>query len=326
MDHYETLGVSKDASRDEIAKAYREAALKYHPDKNPGDEEAAEKFKECSQAFEILNDPDKRMQYDNPMRGGGVFFTQFTNSFTRRHPALNIRASIEVALDEVRTGCKKEIKIKKRPLCDKCDGSGAESIQNCPECHGSGMVQIHQGPFVINTTCRTCEGLGSHILNDCQECNGTGLGSIKETVLEIKVPPGIFGGAVLKIGGEGQLPGRGAKGMPPGDLLITITEKPHDFFERSESDLLCEVSVPYTKLVFGTGIKVQTLEEEIDLKIPKHTKSGTKFKLAGRGLPELYGQHIGDIIVEVSLEMPSKLSKKHRSLLKQLEKVEQCHK
>ena len=320
MSHYDTLGVSKDASQEEIAKAYREAAQKYHPDKSPGDEEAAKKFKECSEAFEILNDPDKRMQYDSPFGGRGVFFTQH---FHRSHPPLHIRSSIEVTLDEVRTGCTKEIKIKKRPLCDSCGGSGAESVQNCPECHGSGMVKVKlDSNFIMNTTCRTCGGEGSRVLKDCIQCQGSGLGVTEEKTIEIKVPPGIINNAVLKVGGEGQLPGRGSKGMPPGDLLVRVFEKEHEIFERRECDLLCEIPVKYTKLVFGTKVKITTLEEDVELEIPKFTKSGTPFKLEGRGLPELYGRHVGDIIVIITLDMPEKLSKRHKSLLKQLGKVE----
>lgn len=352
-DYYKILGVDKTATKEEIKKAYKNLAKKYHPDLNK-DAGAVDKFKELNEAAAVLADDEKRNQYDqygttaDKMGGGfeGFDFSDFMSSGTgfdfdeifesffgggpfrstrRRSPSRgnDLRYDIEITLEEAATGATKQITVPRLEQCTKCHGSGAESgsdVLNCPNCNGTGIQRRTQrtpfGLFSTTTTCGKCRGQGKYIKNECTECDGTGV--VKNTrKLEIKVPAGSEEGTNLRVVGEGEA---GEKGATSGDLYILIHVKEHETFERHGDDIYVKVGIPFTTAALGGEVEVPTLTEKATLKIPAGTQSNTIFRMKGKGIPYLHGHGQGNENVEVVIEVPEKLTKRQKELLQEFEK------
>jgi len=351
-DYYNTLGVEKTATKEEIKKAYKKLAKKFHPDLNK-DKDSTEKFKEINEAAAVLADDEKRTQYDRHGttaeqfgngfqgfdfsdlmgQGGGFDFDSiFEGFFGGRSPfgrrsgpsrGADLRYNLEITLEDAATGITKHIIVPRLEQCTKCHGSGAESesdIVNCPDCNGSGMQRRTQrtpfGLFATTTTCRKCQGQGKYIKKECQVCDGTGV--VKKTrKIEIKVPAGSEEGTNLRIVKEGEA---GEKGAEPGDLYIIIYVKEHDIFERQGDDIYVKIPIPFTIAALGGEVEVPTLEEKAKLKIPAGTQNNTIFRMKGKGIPYLHGHGTGNENVEVIVEVPEKLSKKQKEILKEFEK------
>ncbi len=342
-DYYKILGVSPQASQEEIKKAYRRLVLKYHPDRNPGDKEAEEKFKEINEAYEVLSDPEKRARYDSA-RSGGFFsrdfndigfdsFSEFfrdifedffgfgTSRSSRPRPetGADLRYELEVTFEEAAKGAEKIIKIPKLGICPECGGSGArgEDLSICPTCGGRGVLTYREGFFTIRRTCHNCGGTGRVIKNYCPRCGGTGTVKVEKS-LSIKIPPGVNNGTRLKIAGEGE-PGR--NGGPPGDLYIEIRLKKHPIFERSGDDIMCEVPISFVQACLGDEIEIPTLDGKMKLRIPPGTQPGDTFRIKGKGFPHLNGYGSGDEIVKIIVEVPKRLSRRQKELLLEFERI-----
>jgi len=353
-DYYKILGVEKTATKEEIKKAYKNLAKKYHPDLNK-ETGAAEKFKEINEAAAVLADDEKRSQYDQfgttaeqfgpgfqgfdfsdfmSSRAGFDFDDIFESFFggsnpfgarRRRGPrrGADLRYDMEITLEEAAAGATKHIIVPRLEQCSKCHGSGAESesdIVNCPDCNGSGIKRQTQrtpfGIFSTTTTCGKCHGQGKYIKRECQLCDGTGV--VKKTrKLEIKIPAGAEEETNLRVAGEGEA---GEKGAPAGDLYVVIHVKEHDTFERHGDDIYVKVHIPFTVATLGGEIEVPTLDGKAKLKIPTGTQNNTIFRMKGKGIPYLHGSGTGNENVEVVIEVPEKLSKKQKELLKEFEK------
>lgn len=349
-DYYEILGIERTASFEEIKKSYRKLALQHHPDRNPDDKHAEEKFKEAAEAYAVLSDQEKRAQYDqfghslggrgfqgfhgfeDNFRGfndifGDLFEDFFGASFSGRQGGVRARRgadlefSFEMTLEEVLTGRETNLEIPRRETCGECKGSGAETGSKkitCAECKGRGQVTMTQGFFTMRRSCPKCHGEGEKIEKPCHACKGSGR-ALKTRKLNIKIPPGVDTGARLKLTGEGEA---GEKGGGRGDLYIHISIKEHEIFIRKEEHLYCEVGIPYTVAVLGGDIKVPTLTKETDLKIPSGIPSGKMLKVKGEGLPVLHHpSHRGDLFVRVDIEVPSKISEAERKLLQEYAKL-----
>ncbi|MGH7771302.1 MAG: molecular chaperone DnaJ [Candidatus Binatia bacterium] len=340
-DYYELLGLNRSASGEEIKKAYRKLALKYHPDRNPGDKQAEEKFKEISEAYQVLTDPEKRVQYDQfghaafghggPFKGGFDFTTGFEDIFgdifgeffgagtTRRRSRTrgeDLRYNLDIAFEEAVLGTAKKIKIPRQASCDRCRGSGSKpgsAPQTCPTCRGRGQVSFQQGFFHVSRTCSQCRGEGTTISDPCSSCNGTGRVRKLHT-LSVKIPPGVDTGSRLKLRGEGE---SGISGGLPGDLYVVIQVEPHPLFIRDGLDIICEVPISFVQAALGTDIDVPTLEGKVKMKIPPGTQSGKVFRLKGKGVRDVQGYHQGDQHVRVVLETPTHLTPRQRELLKE---------
>ncbi|NLC51421.1 MAG: molecular chaperone DnaJ [Firmicutes bacterium] len=350
-DYYEVLGISKDATRDEIKKAYRKMARKYHPDMNPGDKDAEEKFKEIKEAYDVLSDPQKRQQYDRfghtaddmgqgygGFGGAGgfggfgdfggfedIFETFFGGGMRQSHPrgpqrGSDLRYDLDITLNEAAQGLEKEIEIPRAENCPTCHGSGAKpgtSPQTCPACGGSGQQQYVRstafGRFVNVKTCEQCHGEGQIIKEKCPECHGEGR-VLRRRKIKINIPAGVDTGSKLRIGGEGQA---GVRGGPPGDLYIVIRVKPHKLFERRGDHLYYEVGISFAKAALGGEIKIPTLDGGATLRIPEGTQTGTVFRLKGKGMPRLRGFGRGDLRVKVNLEVPRRLNTRQRKALRE---------
>ncbi len=352
-DYYKILGVEKTATKEEIKKAYKNLAKKYHPDLNK-EAGAAEKFKEINEAAAVLADDDKRKQYDEYgttaeqfgqgfqgydfsdfMSGHNFDFDSIFESFfgggnpfgarRRRGPrrGADLRYDMEITLEEAAAGATKHITVPRLEQCSKCHGSGAESesdIVNCPDCNGSGVKrQTQRTPFGIlatTATCGKCRGQGKYIKKECQVCDGTGV--VKKTrKLEIKIPAGAEEETNLRVAGEGEA---GEKSAPAGDLYIVIHVKEHDTFERHGDDIYVKVPMPFTIAALGGEIEIPTLEGKAKLKIPQGTQNNTIFRMKGKGIPYLHGSGQGNENVEVIIEVPEKLTKKQKELLQEFEK------
>ncbi len=351
-DYYQILGISKDATREQIKKAYKKLAKKFHPDISK-EQDAAEKFKEINEAAAVLGDPKKREQYDRfgtadfggqgfqgfdfgNFGGAGFDFGDLFESIFaggmfggRRSGKRVIRGAdlqygLEITLEQAATGVKKTIAITKMETCTKCDGSGAKfksSIKTCPDCHGSGMTRQTQktffGVFQTTTTCRKCYGEGQVIKDLCNVCDGTG--RIRKTKkIPIKIPAGVDNGTRLRVAGEGEA---GVKAGPSGDLYVLLRIKQHKIFERQGDDIYLEMPINFTTAVLGGTIEVPTLEGKATLKIPHGTQSNTVFRMKNKGLPNLHGYGTGSQNVRIIIDVPKKLTKKQKDLLKQFQKL-----
>ena len=346
-DYYEILGVARDAEADVIKKAYRKLAMQYHPDKNPGNKEAEEMFKEAAGAYEVLSDAQKRAAYDryghDAFRngGGGGFqdtediFSHFGDIFgdlfgggqqqrrrSRNEPrrGADLRYVTEVTLKDVITGIEREIEFDTEESCKECKGSGAEKgseVSTCGTCHGSGQVVRSQGFFAMASTCPTCHGQGPVIKNPCKPCKGKGRVSSHRKI-RLNIPAGVDTGTRLRVATEGE---GGYMGGSAGDLYVEIRVKNHAHFERRGEDLFAELSVPYVQMLLGADIKVPTVTGEETLTIPRGTHPQAAVKLSGQGLPSLRGSRRGDIYFQVNVQFPEKLSKDEEKLLRDIAKA-----
>ena len=348
-DFYDLLGVSKSASQDEIKKAYRKAAIKYHPDKNQGDKVAEEKFKEATDAYSVLSNPEDRRKYDQfghaafEQGAGGGFsggdfsgfedlfgdiFSQFFGGDPRGRgrgsSGRDLKYNLEVEFEEAVFGVEREISVQRREVCGTCEGDGAKpgtSRERCQQCAGQGQVAMQQGFFTISRTCPVCQGQGEIIRTPCETCKGLGR-EPKTSKIKVKIPSGIDHGQRLKLRGEGE-PGMG--GGVDGDLYVQIIVKEHPIFEREDFDLFCEIPINYSAAVLGTEIEVPTLEEKETLKIPAGTPSGKVFRLRQKGVPHLGSNMKGDLHVRLSVHVPKKLSDRQKELLEELRTLEGDH-
>lgn len=340
-DYYELLGLNRSASEEQIKKAYRKLALKYHPDQNPGDKQAEETFKEVSEAYQVLTDPEKRVQYDQfghaafgngGLGKGGFDFTSgfedvfgdifgefFGSSTTRgrsRARGEDLRYNLNISFEEAVFGTEKKIKIPRQGPCDSCHGSGSKpgsSPRTCPTCRGKGQVSFQQGFFVVSRTCNQCRGQGTIISNPCSSCKGAGRVRKFQT-LSVRIPAGVETGSRLKLRGEGE---SGVSGGPSGDLYVVIQVKPHPLFIRDGLEIICEVPISFAQAALGAEIDVPTLEGKVKMKIPPGTQSGKIFRLKGKGVKDVQGYHHGDQHVRVVLETPTHLTSRQKELLKE---------
>ena len=354
-DYYEVLGLQKGATEDEIKKAYRKLAKKYHPDLNPNDKEAETKFKEVGEAYEVLSDSQKRARYDqfghagvDPSYGGGygpggfggfdgfddlgdifgnIFGGGFGGGTRTRNPngpmrGRDVNYSLELTFEEAALGCKKDITIHKRDICPECDGKGAEKgtePEICPTCHGSGQVKSTERTFlgVVQTTkpCPDCHGRGKIIKNPCKKCGGNGRIDITKK-LNVSVPAGIDDGQTFTLRGQGDA---GMNGGPAGDANVTVSVKPHKMFERDGYDIWCDIPLTFTQAALGDEITVPTLEGKVKYNVPEGTQPQTVFRLKGRGVPYVNGRGKGDQYVRISIEVPKSLTLKQKQALKEFE-------
>jgi molecular chaperone DnaJ len=340
-DYYDVLGVSKDASKDEVKKAYRKLARKYHPDVNK-EADASDKFKEATEAFEVLSDPQKKAQYDqfghtDPNQGfggaggdfgnfGDIFDMFFGGGGGRRNPnaprqGADLQYTMTVSFEDAVFGKDVDIEIPKEETCDTCDGSGAKkgtSPETCSHCGGSGQLNVEQNtPFgrVVNRrVCNHCQGTGKFIKHKCSDCRGAGKVKRNQKI-NVKIPAGIDDGQQLRVSGQGE---PGVNGGPAGDLYVVFNVRSHEFFERAGDDIYCEMPLTYTQAALGDEIEVPTLTGKIKLKIPAGTQTGTSFRLKGKGVPNVRGYGQGDQHVKVRVITPKNLSEDQKELLRKL--------
>lgn len=339
-DYYEVLGVERSADAAELKKAYRRLAMKYHPDRNPDDESAAEKFKEAKEAFEVLKDQQKRAAYDqfghagvSGQAGGGggfggadindIFGDVFGDIFgggrgrgNRVYRGDDLQYNLEISLEEAVAGTDTEIRVPTMIACDACDGSGAKrgtSPSNCPTCHGAGQVRMQQGFFSVQQTCPACRGKGKVITDPCPKCRGQGRNR-KEKTLSVKIPAGVDTGDKIRLSGEGEASDSGG---PPGDLYVAIMVKPHPIFQRDNADLLCTVPINFATATIGGELEVPTLDGKVKLKIPAGTQTEKVFRLRSKGVKPVRGGPVGDLLCKVRIETPVNLTREQRDLLMQ---------
>lgn len=346
-DYYSLLGVQKDVTADELKKAFRQLALKYHPDRNPGDKESEEKFKKIAEAYSVLSDSEKRANYDrfgtaegmggagfDPFgRGGGggfedIFGDMFGDIFgafggsrggQRAARGHDLRYDLNLSLKDAFEGIERDIEINRYEDCPECKGTGSRSgnRSTCPDCGGRGQVRLQQGFFSISRTCGRCGGLGTQVTDPCSECSGQGKHEVPRTVA-VKIPPGVDNGTRLKMTGEGE---PGDRGGPPGDLYIVLSVAEHEFFEREGLDIYCRVPITFPQATLGTEIEVPTLSGSAKLKVPAGTQPGTAFRLKGKGMPAIGRRAKGDQIVVVNLIVPTKLNTRQKELVEEFDKL-----
>lgn len=350
-DFYETLSVSRNADEKELKSAFRKLAMRYHPDKNPGDDEAERKFKEINEAYETLRDPQKRAAYDrfghaafeNAGMGGRGFGQQgfgaggFADIFEDifgdmmgaggrrrsggRDRGADLRYNMEITLEEAFTGKTAQIHVPTSVTCEECSGSGAKpgtSPVQCSMCHGAGRVRAAQGFFSIERTCPQCQGRGQTIQDPCPKCSGQGR-ITEERSLSVNIPAGIEDGTRIRLAGEGEA---GLRGGPAGDLYIFLSVKPHEFFQRDGADLYCKVPISMTTAALGGAFEVATLDgTQTRVKVPEGTQNGRQFRLRGKGMPVLRQPQIGDLYIQVAVETPQSLTRRQRELLEEFEKI-----
>ncbi len=345
-DYYEVLGVSRDASDQELKSAYRKQALKYHPDRNPGDHAAEEKFKQASEAYQVLCDADKRAAYDRyghagvgaasgggfngPFAGGvdigDIFGDLFGEMFnvggagqrgSRQQRGDDLRFDLAIDFEDAIFGAETEIKIRRLETCTTCSGRGSASGRGpsvCGQCQGRGQIRYQQGFFSVARTCGACGGTGSIIGDPCQTCRGETRVS-KELKLNVKVPPGVEDGTRIRYAGEGDA---GRSGAPKGDLYVVLSIRAHDFFERHGQDLYCVVPISFPQAALGAEIEIPGIDGPVNLKVPEGTQSGKELRIRGRGVPFLNEKGHGDLVVKVIVQVPRKLSRAQRDLVTKL--------
>ncbi len=352
-DFYEVLGVNRDASDDEIKKAYRKLAMKFHPDRNPDNPKAEEQFKEAKEAYEILSDANKRAAYDqyghagvDPQAGGfgggfggggGGFGDAFVDIFgdifggraggggggrSNIYRGADLRHNLEITLEQAAKGTETKIRIPTMEVCDTCSGSGAKSgtqPKTCPTCQGSGQVRLQQGFFSIQQTCPKCHGTGRIIPDPCGTCHGAGRVKQHKT-LSVKIPAGVDEGDRIRLAGEGE---HGVNGGPPGDLYVQIHLKAHSVFQRDHNDLHCEMPISFTTAALGGEIEIPTLDGAAKIKIPAETQSGKVFRLRGKGIKGVRSHVHGDLLCHVVVETPVNLTERQKELLRELEEISQ---
>jgi molecular chaperone DnaJ len=350
-DYYEVLGVPRDASDQQIKSAYRKLALKYHPDRNPGDKAAEEQFKEAAEAYAILADTEKRQLYDRfghagvsgASAGAGGFdptiFADFSDIFAglgdvfgfgdifggrRRRSGpqrgADLRYDLEITFEESARGAETTIQIPREETCETCSGSGASpgtTAETCAQCRGTGQLRYQQGFLTVARPCANCRGTGKTIAKPCATCRGAGRVG-RERKLTVKIPPGIATGQRLRLYGEGE---HGSAGGPPGDLYVVVHVQEHSFFHREEDDLYCELPISFPTLALGGTVKVPTLDDREELDIPSGTQPGTRFKLRGKGMPNVSGRGRGDLYVIARVSVPKKLTKEQKALLEELSRT-----
>jgi len=348
-DYYEVLGVARDADAAAIKKAYRKLAVKYHPDKNPGDKEAEERFKELGEAYEALSDPDKRAAYDRyghaafsgPAGGGrggfhdpmDIFSQIFGGSFgggfeeffggggrrkgSGKQRGSDLRYDLEITLEEAARGVEKELEIERQMPCDSCKATGSKGsggVKTCPTCSGHGVVARQAGIFIQQSTCPDCRGAGEKISDPCPACHGEGRVE-RESRIKLRIPAGVDTGTRLRSSGNGDA---GVRGGTAGDLYVFLHVIPHDIFEREGPDLHCEVPLPFTVAALGGELKIPTLDGQSSIKIPAGTQGGTTFRLRDKGMPSLSSNgRKGDLHVSVQVEVPTKLNASQESKLRE---------
>jgi len=341
-DYYEVLSVSRTASDQELKTAYRKLAMQYHPDRNPGDHKAEEKFKECSEAYQVLSDPDKRTAYDRYGHAGvsgaaqqGSPFGDFqdlgdifgdlfgfnvgggSRKHSRAQKGRDLRFDQTIEFEEAVFGKETEISIRRMEACVDCRGLGTANGRGptvCQQCQGRGQVRYQQGFFSIARTCNVCNGTGSVISDPCKTCRGDSRVE-REHAINVNIPAGVEDGTRIRYQGEGDA---GRSGGPSGDLYVVLTVKAHKFFERDGNDLHCQMPISYTQAALGAEINIPTLEGEATLKIPEGAQSGKEFRLRGKGVPRLNEHGRGDLIVQIVVTTPKKLTRVQKELLRQL--------
>jgi molecular chaperone DnaJ len=340
-DYYEVLGLERGADEDDIKKAYRRLAMKLHPDRNPDDPTAAERFREASEAYEVLSDPEKRQAYDrfghaaidgNGMGGGfggGSFGDIFGDVFGdifgagggRRSSVMrgsDLRYALELDLEQAVRGDNVEIRIPVLAVCDDCDGSGAKpgsSPVTCPDCGGVGHIRVAQGFFSLQQTCPRCRGIGKIITDPCRPCGGQGRVERRKT-LSVRIPPGVDTGDRIRLTGEGEA---GVNGGPPGDLYVQVEVREHPIFTRDGRNLLCEVPIDFVDAALGGELEVPTLDGRVKLKIPPETQTGKLFRLRGKGVTPVRGGGVGDLLCRVTVETPVNLTERQKALLREFQ-------
>jgi molecular chaperone DnaJ len=354
-DYYDVLGVKKSTTSDELKQAYRKLALKYHPDRNKGDEQAAEHFKEATEAYDVLNDPQKRQIYDQfghaglerggyrpgfssfedifSMFGdifggrGGIFEEFFDfggrgNTRMRVQRGASLKCDLEISLREAYAGVEKTIDLKRPEVCDTCSGSGAKpgtSPKVCATCKGLGEVQQSQGFFSLRTVCPNCRGNGEAIESPCTTCRGSGRYPRKRQIT-VRIPSGVQDNTQMRVSGEGE---PGYNNGPSGDLYCIIHVRPHPLFERHEDDLVCEIPIAFSQAALGAKIDVPSMNQKVLLKIPQGTQTGRIFRMKGLGMPNMYGHGQGDLLIKVKIETPRNLTPKQEQLMREYAKMEE---
>lgn len=344
-DYYEVLEIQRTASVEEIKKAYRKIALKCHPDRNPGDKAAEERFKEASEAYQILSDPERRTQYDRfghaafEQAGGfggfdfaaggfedifgdifGDFFGGGRRGRGRSRRGEDLRYDLEIDFEEAVFGAEKTLRVPRLVSCEDCKGSGSSNgapRETCSACHGSGQLRYQQGLFSIAKTCGQCQGQGSVLRDPCRKCGGNGVVRSQHK-LSVRIPAGVDTGSRLKLRGEGEA---GSHGGPAGDLYVIMHVREHPLFSRDGNDVICDVPIGFTQAALGAEIEVPTPHGKMRLKIPAATQSGSVFRLKGKGVPDVRGYGHGDALVRVLVETPKKLSAKQRELLEEFARL-----
>jgi len=345
-DYYEVLGVSRDCSEQELKSAYRKQALKYHPDRNPGDHAAEEKFKEASEAYQVLSDADKRAAYDRfghaglggqgfgagPFAGsvdlGDIFGDFFGEMFSaggagrggsrsRQQRGDDLRFDLTINFEDAIFGKETEVKIRRLEVCATCHGKGSASGRGpsvCSQCNGHGQLRYQQGFFSVARTCAACGGTGSVISDPCHTCRGEGRAAT-EVKLTVKVPPGVEDGTRIRYSGEGDA---GRMGGPKGDLYVILSIRPHDFFERQGHDLHCVIPISFPQATLGDEFQIPAIDGPVTIKVPEGTQSGKELRVRGRGVPFLNEKGKGDLVVRVEVQIPRKLSRAQRELVAKL--------
>lgn len=344
-DYYEVLGVERNVSEADLKKAFKRLAMKHHPDRNPDDDEAVEKFKEAREAFDVLSDAQKRAAYDqfghagvDPGMGGSGFHggsANFSDVFGdifgdvfgggggrgghRAQRGADLRYNLELSLEDAVKGTTVKIRVPTSVMCSTCGGSGAKkgsSPDTCSTCGGAGQVRMQQGFFSLQQTCPQCRGTGQIIKDPCGTCRGEGKTQETKT-LSVKVPPGVDDGDRIRLSGEGEA---GERGAPSGDLYVQVNVKEHPLFHREDSNLYCEVPISFVTAALGGTLEVPTLDGRVNLKVPAETQSGKLFKLRGKGVKSVRGGPVGDLLCRVLVETPVNLNSKQKEMLREFEK------